>query len=267
MTGDNGNSSGNLRLPPPLTASDQNSFAFPTMKDRVPVIICKVVDLLYRDRINLNLSHPDELKEAIEEMSRLRYELSTNKPIGPIEDTGSDFQVWNDFLQGRLTKENGGAAPTWFGTRWLSAECFVYRRLLQSMRKSRDLHDFDFFGKQKKEAFYGSLRAISSLLSTRDLWSSCNKDLSKVQGLLKISLWANKCDLSISAGASQNFHHDPLAQIEALQSNLLVDDSPQIAHFLKDNMVIDFVMDNAGFEMISDLCLADYLTSCQIAQR
>ena len=30
------------------------------------------------------------------------------------------------------------------------------------------------------------------------------------EGLLKISLWGNKCDLSISAGTSNSFHHDPL---------------------------------------------------------
>ena len=43
-------------------SSDKNSFAYPTMKDRVPVIICKVVDLLYRDRASLNLSQPNDLK-------------------------------------------------------------------------------------------------------------------------------------------------------------------------------------------------------------
>ena len=99
-------------VPAPLTAQDQNSFAFPTMKDRVPVIICKVIDLLYRDRINLNLKNPDELKDVIEEMSRLRYELQTNKSMCLIQDNGSDAQVWNEFFQ-RLKSENNGEAPKW----------------------------------------------------------------------------------------------------------------------------------------------------------
>ena len=67
-----------------------------------------------------------------------------------------------------------------FNTRWLSVECFVYRRLLEAMRKSTDLATFDFFGKQKKEAFYGSLKAICNLLIARDSWVS--KDLSKLEG-------------------------------------------------------------------------------------
>ena len=33
----------NQELPKPLSGSDRNSFAYPTLKDRVPVIICKVI--------------------------------------------------------------------------------------------------------------------------------------------------------------------------------------------------------------------------------
>lgn len=133
------------------------------------------------------------------------------------------------------------------------------------MRKSPDLSNFDFFAKQKREAFYGSINAISNLLAARDSWPL--KDFAKVQGLLKISLWGNKCDLSISAGTSQSFHHDPLAQIDNFGSRLLVDDSQKIVDYLKEDMVIDFVMDNAGFELLSDFCLADYLVSSNIANR
>lgn len=142
-----------------------------------------------------------------------------------------------------------------------------YRRLLESMRKSADLANFDFFGKQKKEAFYGSLKAICNLLIARDSWPL--KDLSKLEGLLKISLWGNKCDLSISAGTSNSFHHDPLAQIDELKSHLLVDDTKHVIELFKhgEEMLIDIIMDNAGFEMLSDLCLADYLISSNFAKK
>ena len=33
----------NMVLPPALTASDKESFAYPSLKDRLPIIICKVM--------------------------------------------------------------------------------------------------------------------------------------------------------------------------------------------------------------------------------
>ena len=150
------NCSNGKPIPKPLSPKDKDSFAFPTMKDRVPVIICKVIDLLYRDRASLNLTQPDDLKNVIEGMSKLRYEIVTNKKLSPITDGSSDAEVWNEFLT-RLKEENENQDPTWFGSRWLSVECFVYRRLLESMKQSSELATYDFFAKQKREAFYGSL--------------------------------------------------------------------------------------------------------------
>ena len=72
---------------------------------------------------------------------------------------------------------------------------------------SSDLASFDFFAKQKHEAFYLSLDAITNLLIVRDSWN--DNDVSKLGGLLKLSLWGNKCDLSISAGTSTSFDKDP----------------------------------------------------------
>ena len=154
-----------------------------------------------------------------------------------------------------------------FGSRWLSVECFVYRRLLEAFRMSSDLASFDFFAKQKHEAFYLSLDAITNLLIVRDSWN--DNDVSKLGGLLKLSLWGNKCDLSISAGTSTSFDKDPLAQIDNFQSRLLVDDSQKVVLHCSSHRdaIIDIVMDNAGFELITDLCLADYLISSGMAKK
>ena len=154
-----------------------------------------------------------------------------------------------------------------FGSRWLSVECFVYRRLLEAFRMSPDLATYDFFAKQKHEAFYHSLDAITNLLTARDTWN--DNDVSKLSGLLKLSLWGNKCDLSISAGTSTSFDSNPLAQIDNFQSRLLVDDSQKVVQHCSSHRdaIIDIVMDNAGFELVTDLCLADYLISSGMAKK
>jgi hypothetical protein len=56
-------------IPAPLTGSNRDSFAFPTLKDRVPVIICKVIDLLHRRRFTLEPTEDlNAIKPVIEDM-------------------------------------------------------------------------------------------------------------------------------------------------------------------------------------------------------
>ena len=55
--------------PPFLSGRYTNSFAFPTLKDRVPTIICKVIDLLHRQRRYIEPEHDqNSLKACIEKM-------------------------------------------------------------------------------------------------------------------------------------------------------------------------------------------------------
>ena len=100
-----------LFIPGPLSARDRSSFAYPTLKDRVPVIICKIIDTLYRNRGQRHKSQQEEIKLCIEGMSKLRYELQTNKPLTQIQDSLDSTQVWNDYLREETEKE--GEEPRW----------------------------------------------------------------------------------------------------------------------------------------------------------
>ena len=52
-------------------------------------------------------------------------------------------------------------------------------------------------------------------------------------------------------------------QILLLRKQLLIDDSEAVWDYLSEqkaaNKIVDLVMDNAGFELFADLCLAGYL--------
>lgn len=89
--------------------------------------------------------------------------------------------------------------------------------------------------------------------------------------VVQVALWGNKCDLSISAGAS-NYQTDvnPIAQATVLQRYVLCDDTSRIWQLLssmKPGCCVDIVLDNAGFELFTDLCLADFLVSSGMASR
>lgn len=69
----------------------------------------------------------EELKSVIGQVSKLRYEMQTDKPMVAIR-TGPDVQQWNAVFQ-VYKKELEGADPTWFSVSWLFAECYMYRKI------------------------------------------------------------------------------------------------------------------------------------------
>jgi len=87
----------------------------------------------------------------------------------------------------------------------------------------------------------------------------------------QVALWGNKCDLSISGGAS-NYEKgvDPIGQANVLRQNVLRDETSHVWSMLaslKPCRFVDIVLDNAGFELFTDLCLAEFLISSGTASR
>lgn len=85
----------------------------------------------------------------------------------------------------------------------------------------------------------------------------------------QVALWGNKCDLSISAGAANHqVDGDPVGQALRMQQNILRDDAEAVwCHLVNSRRTgrLDIVLDNAGFELYTDLCLAELLTSTGVA--
>ena len=74
-------------------------------------------------------------------------------------------------------------------------------------------------------------------------------------------LWGNRCDLSISSGeiteeegAGQTDH------LQRMKENIIVDNSQDVWNTIcsSENPRIDFVLDNSGFELFTDLCFAEF---------
>ncbi len=142
-------------------------FAYPTVKDRLPVILTKVVDYVYRLRTEVSETHgeveqtcstyttvvvmnrirsfrlifrefvirftdfqsgTEDLKMINGQLSRLKNELQTDKPITDLQDDGEDVAVWNEFLR-REKKVGAEKSPSWFTSPWLYTECYFYRRI------------------------------------------------------------------------------------------------------------------------------------------
>lgn len=68
----------------------------------------------------------EELKAVIGEISKLKYEIQTNKELQPVQNAAPDTKFYNEYLA-KLSDKEGHT--TYFHTIWLVAECYMYRRL------------------------------------------------------------------------------------------------------------------------------------------
>lgn len=144
----------------------------------------------------------------------------------------------------------------------------MYRRLKSIFESCRTLSTFDYFAKQKQEGLLSNIETIKLVVQHVDDFNAQPKSDEQVDAflmkLLKLSLWGNRCDLSVSLGRQIQQSSDAFAALETLDSNLLVDRCATVVKTLrdgngKDNITVDFVLDNSGYELFTDLLLAHYL--------
>ncbi|XP_053405223.1 damage-control phosphatase ARMT1-like isoform X2 [Mercenaria mercenaria] len=253
----------------------ESSFAYPTVKERMPSIVARVADTAFRSKSWIKEKYGEDgshdLKSLAGCVSKLRNEMMTGKVLVPIHDGRSDVQLWNDYL--KEVTERDGEEPAWFISPWLYVECYMYRRIQEGVEKCHVLHKFDVFMEQKQKALLDSAQAILILLNylmtvVNDLDSGETTNTHKLfKQLMQISLWGNKCDLSISGGQDNAQTSCPLDQVNKLREFVLRDDLEQVWQHLscKAPCRVDIVLDNAGFELVTDLCLAEFLMSAKLA--
>ncbi|XP_076782885.1 damage-control phosphatase ARMT1 isoform X4 [Arvicanthis niloticus] len=266
-----------------LSAQDEGSFAYLTIKDRTPQILTKVIDTLHRHKSEFFEKHGEEgveaEKKAISLLSKLRNELQTDKPIIPLVDKCVDTDIWNQYLEYQRSLLNeGDGEPRWFFSPWLFVECYMYRRIHEAIMQSPPIHDFDVFKESKDENFFESQDSIEALCRHL-LQLKPVKDLGENQiqdeffKFLQISLWGNKCDLSLSGGESSSQKDNIINCLQDLKPFILINDTESLWALLSKLkktaetpvVRVDIVLDNSGFELITDLVFADFLLSSELA--
>lgn len=257
-----------------LSAYYKRSFAFHTVKERLPVILTQIVDHLVRDKENIVQEYGqkarEEIKSVVGEISKLKYELQTNKPLQPLDSPEPDAGIYNRYL---AEQSQADGKSRYFTAIWLHAECYMYRRVRNLFENTKSLKKFDPFAKQKKDSFTQSLSAIVSLSEyLLPLVQNPNGVDVKAEllRLLKLNLWGNRCDLSISAGTDNSQTTNPLTLIDKYECCILSDHSEKIWTALNESTesgIIDFINDNAGYEMFTDFCLADFLITHKLAEK
>jgi Damage-control phosphatase ARMT1-like domain len=243
-----------LPLPAPLVGSEVGSFTEYTVTQRMPDIARRVI---------AENKFSDEINEALD---KLASELSSGNIPPLVDDTGKDVVNW----QKSLKPYNG---KRWIDAPWFVVETYFYRFILATTKyfSSGQLQRIDPFALQKRQGLESTLDSTIALCSQLNKWLDTSQvdNLSYPEiltALLYFALWGNRVDLSLwSAFEADRSRFD----IESQQAHILVDDSSKIVKLLTDSKgkQIDFVLDNAGFELICDLCLVDFLLATDLASQ
>ncbi|XP_019405616.1 PREDICTED: protein-glutamate O-methyltransferase isoform X1 [Crocodylus porosus] len=268
-----------------LSGRFKGSFAYFTIKDRLPQILTRVIDTLHRHKNEFFEKHGEKgveaEKRAISFLSKLRNELQTDKPMIPLSDELPDTPIWNQYLEYQRNVSNGNGQPSWFQSPWLYVECYMYRRIHEALIHNPPIDDFDPFMEAKIQSFFESQQAIIAICTYLQELLKNIQDLNENQlkeeffKLLQVSLWGNRCDLSISAGEDNSQKSSLLQSLNDFKSFILVDDMENLWSLLlnskkrtttKESITrVDIILDNAGFELITDLVLANFLSSSKLA--
>ncbi|KAF9573819.1 hypothetical protein EC968_007890 [Mortierella alpina] len=329
-----------------LSGRDPTSFGYATLQRRLPVIVSKIVDDVYRaynalpDTDPLKKPKEQEAKKIIETIGGLRYELQRDKPFRPLTDTRPDVTEWNQALA-----DNYGNS-SWFKASWLFAECYLYRRIKEAFALTEYWSNYDPFFGQKETVFKSSQKAVVAIavqlmtpangsgsgsedngseekikekiksLSAMDvlvsqgpesrgtreaffemvqvcLWGNAtdlslldNPDLAKVEELQRRMMMSKASSSSNSAVSSDNSSSINLdeqakdvgsasskegeqSELEKHAEKILQNDSELLWAKVKTlrNGRVDFILDNAGFELYVDLVFADYLIRAGFASQ
>ncbi|MBD6617471.1 protein-glutamate O-methyltransferase family protein [Komarekiella sp. 'clone 1'] len=199
-------------------------------------------------------------------LERLATELSAEYLRPLLNDGGADFPAWNTYLEPYKSQR-------WVDVPWFFAETYFYRLILEITNYFRPgtWQGVDPFKLQKSQGLEASINSIISLCSQVNKWL----DDSQLEGesnqtalvaLLYFALWGNRVDLSLwSAFEGDRSRFDIQTQL----AHILVDDAYRVTELLINSPRgrIDFVVDNAGFELVCDLCLVDFLLSSGLANQ
>jgi uncharacterized protein with ATP-grasp and redox domains len=239
-----------LPRPEPLRGVDPGSFAQSTVAQRIKDLARQTLS-----ENRLPAAARRRLQALIDEIPQARLQ--------PINDPGApDLAHWAGYL-----------AP-YTGLDWLQvpffvAEAYFYRRILAATGyfQPGPTQGLDPYRRQKRQALAAGWPLIRAYAARQADWLAAGgASPAALVDLFKAALWSNQADLSMwpMGSAARPAHADTTAQ----DRHLLADEAADAAaHLLAAGPgQVDFLLDNAGVELVGDLGLADLLLTTGAAQ-
>lgn len=223
------------QTPPPLRGSDQGTFTEYTIKERFPNIVQRVLD-------------ENELDEtAVDLIQNLLHSIPNGKIRPLLPQTAPDLSLWQTALTPFL-------GMSWLEAPWFVVETYLFRRIVEAVNYFES--GLDPFAYQKQRSLNSMMAQVGEDTAVLQKMMEEEAQETHLRWLLLRDLWGNQVDLGLWS-ADDSFDH--LHQEEDAQlDHLLVNDLTAVTPFFQNAKRLDFIIDNAGYELVGDFLLALY---------
>jgi Damage-control phosphatase ARMT1-like domain len=235
-----------LTVPPPLRGADPGSFAEHSIVHRLPHIAQRVVA---DNPLTSAMRH--QIADLIAAIPHRTLEAFT-------DPTAPDMPGWRDYVCAYLDHN-------WLQVPWFFAETYFYRRLIAITDFFRT--GFDSFATQKQQGLQTTVAQGRALATQAHRLRADGWRPESFIHFLTLALWGNQADMSLWAPDDPTQpSHTPA---DHPHEHLVVNEAEAVAQYLTalqdapraEALCVDCLLDNAGFELLGDLCLTDYLLS------
>lgn len=265
-------------LPEPLRAAEIPSFTHFSVVTRLP------------DIARRTLAENQFSPEVVAKIQALIDEIPSG-PIRPVEiPLARDAEAWNEYIRPYQGMD-------WLQIPWFFAEEYFYLRILEATGYFLPGPGrlIDPYLHQKQMGLESTRSAIHTLTDqiAYALYNSTISLRDSLTRLLLVDLWGNQNDLSMwpvhkeadgsptkggtarapesngsADGSTDGSTEDELA---AARKHVLSDDTDALFKYLDrfetGTLRVDILLDNAGYELATDLALADFLISSGYARQ
>eukprot|EP00591_Stephanopyxis_turris_P004087 CAMPEP_0195511782 /NCGR_PEP_ID=MMETSP0794_2-20130614/3979_1 /TAXON_ID=515487 /ORGANISM="Stephanopyxis turris, Strain CCMP 815" /LENGTH=492 /DNA_ID=CAMNT_0040639439 /DNA_START=40 /DNA_END=1518 /DNA_ORIENTATION=+ len=266
-----------LPIPPPILSTTPGTWAYDTMSRRVD---SEILQRTFEENEE-ELSSP-EFAQALKNFNALREELqdAANVKLRHLlphdscsddddhEDRKKEHEEWHGILEPFVDNED-----TWLSAPWLVTEFYVYRRVMEALgyfsKSNTSTYKYDPFLKQKRAGLLSSVASAENVMEKIENFPKASKE--GVALAAAFALWGNKMDLSIWPADAKNAGKDVFSTVLASAADNLLHDDTELLTELAEKLRekgggnVDIIVDNAGFELVTDLALADHFVADGVA--
>lgn len=251
-------------LPPPICSTEPGTWAHDTMSRRVNE---EILERTWLDNQSVWKDWPTVLRK----FQSLRRELEkaaetklSHLPEPVPAELKEEWREWKEILGPFVDK-----GDTWLTAPWMVTEFYVYRRLMECLGyfdpDSPGYH-YDPFSIPKQKGLESSVTSAEAMLKRM---AALPPDTNGLEIAMSVSLWGNKMDLSLWPADLKEANQDVFSEIlSSAHDNLLHDDSSRVTEYILQNkcQIVDIIVDNAGFELVTDLALAHFLIESKLVK-